>query len=57
MLLAAILPACVGYRLGSMLPADIKTVYVDPVINQTDEPLIEVETTRAPSARSSATDR
>ncbi|MBU1908639.1 MAG: hypothetical protein KJ726_01160, partial [Verrucomicrobia bacterium] len=40
-------PGCVGYKLGSMLPADIKTVYVEPFINQTDEPLIEVEATRA----------
>jgi len=45
--LAAVLPGCVGYRLGSMLPADIRTVYVQPVVNRTDEPLIEVEATRA----------
>ncbi|HRZ11209.1 MAG TPA: LptE family protein [Kiritimatiellia bacterium] len=45
--LALVLPGCVGYKLGSMLPADIKTVYVEPFINQTDEPLIEVEVTRA----------
>ena len=38
---------CVGYRLGSMLPSDIRTVYVYPVMNQTDEPLIETEVTRA----------
>jgi hypothetical protein len=46
-LLAFLLPGCVGYQLGSMLPADIKTVYVESFINQTDEPLIEVEATRA----------
>lgn len=38
---------CAGYRLGSMLPADIRTVYVPTFINATDEPLIELETTRA----------
>jgi hypothetical protein len=30
-----------------MLPPDIRTVYVEPFVNQTDEPLIEVEATRA----------
>ncbi|MBP7568681.1 MAG: LptE family protein [Acidobacteria bacterium] len=45
--LAVLLPGCVGYQLGSMLPPDIKTVYVESFVNQTDEPLIEVEATRA----------
>lgn len=38
---------CVGYQLGSMLPPDIETVYVPTIINNTDEPLLEVEATRA----------
>lgn len=38
---------CVGYRLGSMLPPDVRTVYVESFINRTEEPLIEVEVTRA----------
>lgn len=38
---------CAGYRLGSMLPPDIRTVYVPTFDNETDEPLIEVEATRA----------
>ena len=38
---------CAGYRLGSMLPPDIKTVYVPTFVNKTSEPLLEVETTRA----------
>lgn len=41
------LTGCVGYRLGSMLPADIKTVYVPTFLNKTDEPFIETETTSA----------
>lgn len=39
------LPGCLGYRLGSMLPADIKTVYVPTFLNETTEPLIEIEAT------------
>ena len=41
------LTGCVGYQLGSMLPADIRTVHVPTFVNKTDEPLVEVETTRA----------
>ena len=42
----ALLPGCAGYRLGSMLPADIKTVYVPTFVNQTSEPQLELDTTR-----------
>lgn len=45
--LAACLTGCAGYQLGSMLPPDIKTVYVPTFVNKTTEPLIEVDTTRA----------
>lgn len=38
---------CAGYRLGSMLPPDIKSVYVPSFINETGEPLIEIECQRA----------
>jgi len=38
---------CVGYRLGSMVPPDIRSVYVPTFVNQTGEPLLEIETTRA----------
>lgn len=44
LLLAA--PGCAGYRLGSTLPGDIKTVYIPVFVNGTDEPLIENEITR-----------
>ncbi len=36
-----------GYRVGSMLPADVKTVYVPTVINKSGEPLNESEITAA----------
>jgi hypothetical protein len=42
-----ILTGCVGYRLGSMLPPDIKTVHVPTFINNTEEPLLEIAATRA----------
>ena len=38
---------CVGYRLGSMLPGNIKTVYVPTAINRTTEPRIESDVTAA----------
>jgi len=38
---------CANYRLGSMLPTDIRTVYVPTCVNQTSEPLIEQDATRA----------
>jgi hypothetical protein len=44
---AALLQGCVGYRLGSMLPPDVKTVFIPTFINKTTEPLVDVETTRA----------
>ena len=46
--LALLLSAgCAGYRLGSMLPADIHTVHIPTCLNETDEPLIEQDVTRA----------
>lgn len=47
LILLSALPGCVGYQLGSMLPPDIQTVYVPTFINETEEPLLEIETTRA----------
>ncbi len=47
LLLLALQPGCAGYRLGSMLPPDIRTVHVPTFVNETDEPLLEIETTRA----------
>ena len=38
---------CAGYKVGSMLPGDIKTVHIPTFVNQTSEPLIESETTQA----------
>lgn len=44
---AVVFTGCAGYQLGSMLPPDIKTVYVPTFVNRTREPLLEVETTQA----------
>lgn len=41
------LPGCLGYRLGSTLPPDIKTIYVQLFINKCKEPLLEIDTTNA----------
>ena len=41
------LAGCVGYRLGSTLPPDIKTVYVPVFANKSREPLIENDATAA----------
>lgn len=41
------LPGCVGYKLGSSLPAGLKTIFVPTFANKTKEPLIEVEATNA----------
>lgn len=38
---------CAGYQLGSMLPPDIQTVHIATFINETEEPLLEIATTRA----------
>ncbi len=38
---------CANYRLGSMLPADVRTVHVPTCLNETTEPLIEQDVTRA----------
>ena len=43
----ALLPGCAGYRLGSMLPDDVKSVYIPTFVNKSKEPLLEVETTSA----------
>lgn len=41
------LVGCVGYRLGSTLPPDIKTVYVPLFANKSREPLVENNATAA----------
>ncbi len=46
-LTALLLAGCAGYRLGSMLPPGVKTVYVPTVANETPEPFIEVDVTRS----------
>ncbi len=41
------LPGCVGYRLGSTLPPDVKAIYVHLFVNKCNEPLLEIDTTNA----------
>jgi len=36
---------CASYQLGSMLPDDIRTVYMPTCVNQTTEPMIEQDVT------------
>lgn len=43
----SLLQGCVGYKLGTMLPDDIKSVYIPTFINETGEPFLENETTKA----------
>jgi hypothetical protein len=45
--MSLVLGGCAGYQLGNMLPPDIRSVHVPVFVNKTDEPRIEVETTRA----------
>lgn len=50
LLSAVLLPVvsgCAGYRLGSMLPEDIESIYIPTIRNATNEPLVEIETTQA----------
>ena len=41
------LVGCAGYKLGSMLPGDIQTVFIPTFVNKSKEPLLEVEATSA----------
>jgi hypothetical protein len=50
-LLGAGMTGCAGYRVGSTLPHDVRTVYVPTFINRTVEPQIEVAATDATIAR------
>jgi len=47
LLLGLLQTGCAGYKVGSMLPGDIKSVYVPTFVNRTGEPLIENDTTQA----------
>ncbi|MBN1558455.1 MAG: hypothetical protein JW951_09965 [Lentisphaerae bacterium] len=38
---------CVGYQLGSTLPPGIQSVYIATFVNETGEPRVEIEATRA----------
>jgi hypothetical protein len=46
-LLILLAAGCANYRLGSMLPADVRTVYMPTCVNKTTEPQIEQDVTAA----------
>jgi hypothetical protein len=46
LLAVGLLSGCAGYRVGSMLPDDIQSIYVPTFVNKTKEPLVEVEATQ-----------
>ena len=48
--LLTVLCGCVGYRLGSTLPPGIRTIYVPTFKNESGEPQVESETSRAAPA-------
>ena len=45
--LLPLLSGCVGYRLGTTLPPGIRSLYLPTFVNRTNEPQLEVATTRA----------
>ncbi|MDP6524395.1 MAG: LptE family protein [Kiritimatiellia bacterium] len=45
--LAATLTGCAGYRLGSTLPKNLRSISVATFVNEAGEPLLETETTSA----------
>ena len=47
LILITTLSSCVGYRFNGTTPHQISTVKLAPIINQTDEPAIERQITRA----------
>ena len=47
LLTALLLSGCIGYQLGGTRPAGIESVYMAPVVNDTTEPAIELQVTRA----------
>ncbi len=42
-----VVSGCAGYRLGSSLPSDMRSIFVPTFANETEEPLIEIEATSA----------
>ena len=44
---ALLITGCAGYRLGTSLPRDIRSIYIPMFENRTGEPLIEARATNA----------
>ncbi|NLB56763.1 MAG: LptE family protein [Lentisphaerae bacterium] len=47
LIMVIVVGGCVGYRLGSSLPRDIKTIYIPTFTNKSGEPLVEMRATSA----------
>ncbi len=47
MAVLSVVAGCAGYRLGTSLPPDISVVHVPTFVNETSEPRLETEMTRA----------
>lgn len=47
LLLVVVLGGCAGYRLGSALPPNVKSLHIPTFINKCGEPQVESETTKA----------
>ncbi|NLB60033.1 MAG: hypothetical protein GX806_03015 [Lentisphaerae bacterium] len=47
LLLLVLMQGCLGYQMGSSLPADIHSIFIPTFINKCNEPLVEIEATNA----------
>jgi len=47
LIVASLFNGCAGYRLGTSLPRDIRSIYIPMFINRTGEPMIEARATNA----------
>ena len=47
LLLTLFLAGCMGYHLEGTHPEGVRSVYLEPIINKTDEPAIELQMTHA----------
>jgi hypothetical protein len=45
-LIGCLAPGCLGYRMGTSLPGNVRSIYIPTFVNKTDEPLLETEATR-----------
>jgi hypothetical protein len=46
MAMAGLAAGCLGYRIGTSLPGNVRSVHIPTFVNKTEEPMIETEATR-----------